>query len=122
MDREFGPKIKTLQTLEDSIKELQQNLQKNGPTMTSGQRESAQLEIRRKHEDLQLQHRQLRSDRVRSDQAELEKLKPKLEEAIDQVQAEMNYDFIFDSRTTVRVGSSNADITRKVIERLNKIK
>ena len=122
MDAEYAPKIKKLKALQESIQTLEQKLQKDGPTMTNSQRENTQLEIKRKYEDLQLQDRQLRTEKARSDQAELEKLKPRLEKAIDQVQADMKYDFIFDRRGAVRVGNAEYDITRKVIERLNKMK
>ncbi|WP_252180084.1 OmpH family outer membrane protein [Endozoicomonas sp. 4G] len=117
----FAPKIKQLKTLQDEIKGLEQKLQKDGPTLTESQRESRQLEIKRKFEDLQLQDRQLRSEKARSDQAELGKMRPKLEKALDEVSKELNYDMVLE-RGAVPYLKPEFDITRKVIERMNKLK
>ncbi|MGI9279078.1 MAG: OmpH family outer membrane protein [Endozoicomonas sp.] len=117
----FAPKIKLLKSLQDEIKGLEQKLQKDGPTLTDGQRENRQLEIKRKFEDLQLQDRQLRGEKARSDQAELGKMRPKLEKAIDEVSKEQNYDLVLE-RGAARFVKPELDITRKVIERMNKLK
>ncbi|WP_201772690.1 OmpH family outer membrane protein [Endozoicomonas numazuensis] len=120
-EKMFAPKIKQLKALQDDIKGLEQKLKKDGPTLTDGQRENRQLEIKRKFEDLQLQDRQLRGEKARSDQAELGKMRPKLEKAIDEVSKELNYDLVLE-RGAVRFVKPEFDITRKVIERMNKLK
>ncbi len=117
----FAPRIKKLKALQDEIKNSEQKLQKDGATLSEAQRESRQLEIKRKYEDLQLQDRQLRMDKARSDQAELGKLRPKLDQAIDKVAKEQNYDLVLE-RGAVRFVKNDYDITRKVIERLNQMK
>ena len=120
-ETQFAPRIKKLKSLQDDIKAMEQKLQKDGPTLSEAQRESRQLEIKRKYEDLQLQDRQLRMEKARSDQSELGKIRPKLDKAIEQVSKEMNYDLVLE-RGAVRFVKTDYDITRKVIERLNQMK
>ncbi|WP_257255298.1 MULTISPECIES: OmpH family outer membrane protein [unclassified Endozoicomonas] len=120
-EKTFAPKIKKLKALQDELRALEQKLQKDGPTLTEGQRESRQVEIKRKFEDLQLQDRQLRSEKARSDQTELGKLRPKLEKAIEEVSKEQDYDLVLE-RGAARFVKPGFDITRKVIERMNKLK
>lgn len=120
-EKMFAPKIKQLKALQEEIRVMEQKLQKDGPTLTEGQRESRQVQIKRKFEDLQLQDRQLRSEKARSDQTELGKLRPKLEKAIEEVSKEQDYDLVLE-RGAARFVKPGLDITRKVIERMNKLK
>lgn len=120
-EKMFAPRINELKKLQDEIKQLEEKLKKDAPTLTDSMREGRQLEIKRKFEDLQMKDRQLRADKARSDQAELGKLRPKLEEAVDLVSKEQNYDLVLE-RGAARFVKPEFDITRKVIERLNKMK
>ncbi|MDD7805002.1 MAG: OmpH family outer membrane protein [Endozoicomonas sp. (ex Botrylloides leachii)] len=121
MDKEYEPRIKSLRALQSSIEAMKNKLQKEGPTMTNSDRRNAELEIKRKIEDFELENRQLRADKAQSDQNELASLKPKIDKALDQVQAKMKYDMILDSRSIIRLGNPKDDITRQVIERLNQM-
>ncbi|WOG25465.1 OmpH family outer membrane protein [Endozoicomonas sp. 8E] len=120
-EKMFAPKIKQLKALQEEIRVMEQKLQKDGPTLTEGQRENRQVQIKRKFEDLQLQDRQLRSEKARSDQTELGKLRPKLDKAIEEVSKEQDYDLVLE-RGAARFVKPGFDITRKVIERMNKLK
>ncbi|WP_422133633.1 OmpH family outer membrane protein [Endozoicomonas sp. ALD040] len=120
-EKMFAPKIKQLKALQEEIRVMEQKLQKDGPTLTEGQRENRQVQIKRKFEDLQLQDRQLRSEKARSDQTELGKLRPKLDKAIEEVSKEQDYDLVLE-RGATRFVKPGFDITRKVIERMNKLK
>lgn len=120
-EQKFAPKIKSIQTLQRDLQKMEEDLNKNAPTLSAAQVESRQLEMKRKYEDLQLQDRQLRADKNRSDQEELNKLRPKLEQAINDVSSELKYDMVLE-RGALRFVKPEYDITRKVIERLNKLK
>lgn len=122
MTKEYGPKLKELDALRNSINSLQQKINRDGATMSKSQQENTQLEMKRKFEDLQLQERQLQSEKVQSDQAEYKKLAPKLDKAVGEVSNEMKYDMIIDSRMVVHMNSAKNDITREVIEKINKMK
>ncbi len=118
-ESKFAPQIKQIKTLGDELKKMEQKLQKEGPTLSAAQRETRQLDIKRKYEDLQLKDRQLRVEKARSDQEELGKLRPRLEQAIEQISKEQGYDLVL-QRGAVAFVKPEFDITRMVIERLNK--
>ena len=120
-EAQFGPRIKKLKEIQESIQSMEAELQKNRLVMTELQRENSQLEIKRKYEDLQLQDRQLRMEKNNSDQSELGKLKPKLEKSIAEVTKAMGYYLVLE-RGAVRFVRPEHDITRKVIQRLNQMK
>ncbi len=120
-EAKFAPRIKNLNAIEAEVKQMQQQLEKDGPTLTKAQVESRSLEIRRKFEDLQMQGQQLRQEKAQSDQAELSKIRPQLQKAINEVAEAEKFDLILEKRVTHFV-KPEYDITRKVIERLNKMK
>ena len=120
-ESKFAPQIKQIKTLGDELKKMEQKLQKDGPTLSEAQKESRQLDIKRKYEDLQLKDRQLRMEKARSDQEELGKIRPKLEQAIEQISKEQSFDLVLQRGAAAYV-KPEFDITRKVIERLNKMK
>ena len=120
-DKKIEPRIKLIQSLRDELQKMENDLQKNGPTMSQTQVESKQLEMKRKYEDLQMQDRQLRMERGQSDQQELGNIRPKLEQAIEETSKELKYDLTIE-RGAVRFVAPKHDITRQVIERLNRLK
>lgn len=120
-EQKFAPRIKLIKSLQDELQKMEDDLNKNGPTLSQAQVEARQLEMKRKYEDLQMQDRQLRMDKNQADQQELNKLRPRLEQAVDEVSQELKYDLVIE-RGAVRYVKSQHDITRQVIERLNKLK
>lgn len=117
----FAPRIKNLNALQAEIRQMEESLQKDGPVLSQAQVETRQLAIQRKVQDLQLQDRQLRTDKATADQTELEKLRPKLKDAMDKVAKDQNFDVIVE-RQVVHFVKPEFDVTRKVIEILNKMK
>ncbi|MGB1271739.1 MAG: OmpH family outer membrane protein [Endozoicomonas sp.] len=120
-EAKFKPRLQNLKALEAEIRQLEDKLRKDGPTLGEEPLKMRQLELRRKFEDLQLKDRQLRQEKGEADNAEREKLRPKLQRAIDEVAKEMNLDLVLE-RQTVIFAKPELDVTRKVIERLNKMK
>ena len=120
-ESQFAPRIKQLNALQAELKTLEEHLHKDGPTLTQVQLESRRLELRRKFEDLKLQDQQLQQDKAISDQAELAKLQPKLEEATKAVMESENIDIVMHHRAAFIVNPED-DVTSKVIDRLNKMK
>lgn len=117
----FKPQLQALQKLEGEVRTMQEKLQKDGPTLSADQLKTRQLELQRKYEDWQMKARQYQTERGEADNAEREKLRPKLKEAVDKVVAEMKLELVFDRQMAV-YASPTIDITRKVIERLNQAK
>ncbi|AMO56151.1 hypothetical protein GZ77_04900 [Endozoicomonas montiporae] len=120
-EKKFAPRIKLIQSLQEELQKMEADLERNAPTLSQTQVEAKQLEMRRKYEDLQMQDRQLRMDKNQADQQELSQLRPKLEKAIEEVSKELKYDMVIE-RGAVRYVKPDYDITRQVIERLNKMK
>lgn len=117
----FAPRIKNLNALQAEIRQMEEKLQKDGPVLSAAEGEARQLEIRRKFEDLQRLDNNLRQDKASSDQAELAKLRPKMDEAIKKVSEELKFDLVLERRVAHYV-KPEFDITRKVIETVNKMK
>ncbi len=117
----FKPQLVALQKLEADVRNMQEKLQKDGPTLSAEQLKVRQLELQRKYEDWQLKGRQYQTDRAEADNAEREKLRPKLQTAIDKVVNELKLDLVIDRQMAI-YASPSIDITRKVIESLNQMK
>ncbi|WP_257294511.1 OmpH family outer membrane protein [Endozoicomonas sp. YOMI1] len=120
-ESKFKPQLVALQKLESEVRNMQEKLQKDGPTLSAEQLKVRQLELQRKYEDWQLKGRQFQTERTEADNAEREKLRPKLQAAIDKVISELKLDLVIDRQMTI-YGSPGIDITRKVIESLNQMK
>ncbi|WP_422462457.1 OmpH family outer membrane protein [Endozoicomonas sp. ALB115] len=120
-EAKFKPQLVALQKLEGDVRNMQEKLQKDGPTLSAEQLKVRQLELQRKYEDLQLKGRQYQTDKAEADNAEREKLRPKLQTAIDKVISELKLDLVIDRQMAI-YGSPGIDITRKVIESLNQMK
>ena len=117
----FKPQLQALQKLEGEVRAMQEKLQKDGPTLSADQLKARQLELQRKYEDWQMKGRQYQTERAEADNAEREKLRPKLQSAVDKVVAEMKLELVLDRQMAI-YSSPKIDITRKVIERLNQAK
>ncbi|WP_419835073.1 OmpH family outer membrane protein [Endozoicomonas atrinae] len=120
-EAKFKPQLVALQKLEGDVRNMQEKLQKDGPTLSAEQLKVRQLELQRKYEDWQLKGRQYQTDRAEADNAEREKLRPKLQTAIDKVVNELKLDLVIDRQMAI-YASPGIDITRKVIESLNQMK
>ena len=65
--------------------------------------------------------RQYQAERTEADNAEREKLRPKLQSAVEKVVADLKLELVLDRQVAI-YSSPSIDITRRVIERLNQIK
>ncbi len=117
-ETKFSTQVKSLQKVEGEYKQLAQKLERDGATMSEAERSKVQLELRRKQEDFQFQAQSLQQEKARADQAELDRIRPKLEQAIAAVAADGGYDVVVED-ATVRFSKPGLDITPKVIEKLN---
>lgn len=117
----FKPQLQALQKLEGEVRTMQEKLQKDGPTLSAEQLKTRQLELQRKYEDWQLKGRQYQTERAEADNAERETLRPKLQAAVEKVVEEMKLELVLDRQMAI-YSSAKIDITRKVIESLNKTK
>lgn len=119
-ESQFGGQIKKLKDLESQYKILTGQLEKDGATMSEAERTKVQLDLRRKKEDWEYQASQLQAEKTKADQVELARLQPQLEEAVQAVAKSEGYDLVLE-RATARYVKPENDLTRKVIDKLNRM-
>lgn len=120
-EKRFGPRINKLKALEEQAKKLQDNLIKNGAKMSQAERERLELELNQKARDFQMQSKELNESKLKADQDMLKIIKPKLDKAVEDSLKAGGYDLVLESGAVVDV-KPQYDITKQVIDRLNKIK
>ncbi|MGB0360642.1 MAG: OmpH family outer membrane protein, partial [Endozoicomonas sp.] len=120
-EAKFKPQIDSIERLRNELRTMEEKLRKDGPTLSEEQLKVRQLTMRRKVEDLQLKDRQLRSEKAEADNAEMQKLIPMIQTAIDQVVKAKKLDLVLDRQAAIFV-SPSIDITRDVIDTLNQMK
>lgn len=118
-EKKFGPQLTKLKSLESGAKSIQDKLVKGGDKMQQGERERLELEFKQKARDFQFQSKELNEAKAIADREMLKQLKPKLDKAVEEVIKQGNYDLVFERGAVVDV-KPQYDITRQVIERMNK--
>ena len=120
-EKKYGPQVKRLESLESDAKRLQDRLVKGGDKMSQAERERLELEFSQKARDFQTQSNQLNESKSVADRQVLQKLKPKLDKAVEEIIKSGNYDLVLDGAAVVDV-KPQYDITRQVIERMNQMR
>ena len=119
--KENTTRLDAIQAEGKSLQRMEEALLRDAATMSEEQRQVKQLELRRKAEDLQLKQQKLAAEKRADDMAERNKLLPKLQKALEAVVKEEGIDVILD-RQAIIYAKPGVDISRKVIEKLNKQK
>ena len=118
-EKKFGPQLNRLKRLEADAKTIQEKLVKSGAKMQQAEREKLELEFKQKARDFQYQSNELNDAKAIADREMLKDLKPKLDKAVEQVLKAGSYDLVLERAAVVDV-KPQYDITRKVIEIMNK--
>jgi outer membrane protein len=118
-EKKFGPQLTRLKKLETDAKSIQDKLVKSGDKMAQAERERLELEFKQKARDFQFQSKELNEAKAIADREMLKNLKPKLDKAVEQVLKGGSYDLVLERGAVVDV-KPQYDITRKVIELMNK--
>ena len=116
-EKKFGPQL----NLERDAKALQDKLVSNGSKMSQGDREKAELDFKQKARDFQFQSKELNESKAAADRDMLKKLKPKLDQAVEETIKKGGYDMVIERGAVVDV-KPQYDITRQVIERMNQLR
>ncbi len=114
----FAKQIDGLKKLETDLRKSAEKFERDAPTMTASNRDKNQMDLRRKQEDYGLQRRELEQQIAQAQQAELQRLVPKLQQAVTSVAESDGYDVVLNVGA-VSYSKNNLDITTKVIARLN---
>ncbi|MBB1519981.1 OmpH family outer membrane protein [Aquipseudomonas campi] len=120
-EKKFGPQLNKLKQLETDAKRIQDRLVKEGERMQQAERERLELEFKQKARDFQFQSKELNEAKAISDRDMLKQLKPKLDKAVEEVIKGGNFDLVLERGAVIDV-KPQLDITRQVIERMNKLR
>lgn len=120
-EKKFGPQLNKLKALEGDAKKIQDRLMKDGEKMQQAERERLELEFKQKARDFQFQSKELNESKAAADRDMLKQLKPKLDQAVEEIIKKGNFDLVIESGAVVDV-KPQFDITRQVIERMNQLR
>ena len=120
-EKKFGPQLNKLKGLESDAKRIQDTVAKAGDKMKEAERERLELEFKQKARDFQFQSKELNEAKAASDRDMLKQLKPKLDQAVEEVIKKGNFDLVVERGSVVDV-KPQFDITRQVIERMNQLR
>jgi outer membrane protein len=120
-EKKFGPQLNKLKTLESDAKRIQDRLVKDGEKMQTAERERLELEFKQKARDFQFQSKELNEAKAVADREMLKTLKPNLDKAVEEVIKGGSFDLVLERGAVIDV-KPQFDITRQVIERMNKLR
>lgn len=120
-EKKFGPQLTKLKTLESSAKSIQDRLVSGGDKMQQQERERLELDFKQKARDFQFQSKELNEAKAAADRDMLKVLKPKLDQAVEEVLKKGGYDLVLERGAVIDV-KPQYDLTRQVIERMNQLK
>lgn len=120
-EKKFGPQLTKLKTLESDARRIQDRLVKEGEKMQQAERERLELEFKQKARDFQFQSKELNEAKAVADREMLKQLKPKLDQAVEEVLKKGSYDLVLERGAVIDV-KPQYDITRQVIERMNQLR
>ncbi|RFQ15890.1 hypothetical protein D0N87_27275, partial [Pseudomonas sp. ATCC 13867] len=115
------PQLNKLKSLESDAKALQDKLVNSGSKMSQSERERAESDFKQKARDFQFQSKELNEAKAVADRDMLKKLKPKLDQAVEETIKKGSYDLVVERGAVVDV-KPQYDITRQVIERMNQLR
>ncbi|QKZ06321.1 MULTISPECIES: OmpH family outer membrane protein [Pseudomonas] len=118
-EKKFGPQLTKLKALESSAKGIQDRLVSGGDKLPQGDREKLELDFKQKARDFQFQSKELNEAKANADRDMLKQLKPKLDGAVEEVIKNGGFDLVLERGAVIDV-KPQYDITRQVIERMNK--
>lgn len=117
LQKEFEPRQKALQATENSLRSMQQKLEKDGPVMSESQRRNLERDLQTQGRDFQRASLELRDDFNIRRNEELGKLNQQILEVINNLAKEEGFDLILNEGGVI-YASPAIDITDKVIKRL----
>jgi outer membrane protein len=115
LEKEFAPREQELRKLEQQIKALQAQLEKDGLTMTEGDRRGKEQELGRQTREFQRLQREFREDLNLRRNEELAALFERANRVIKQIAETEKFDLILQEAV---YRSPRLDITEKVIKAL----
>ncbi|TLS19764.1 MAG: OmpH family outer membrane protein [Betaproteobacteria bacterium] len=116
LDAEFSRRDQDLQVVAKKLQTLQENLEKNGVTMSESERRNKERELNDLNRDFQRRQREFREDLNLRQNEEMAAVLEKANKAIKQIAENEKFDLILQDVVWV---SPKLDITDKVIKALS---
>ena len=115
LEREFAARQQDLQKLAKQARELQAQLDKDGVTMSDGERKSKERDLSNHSRELQRQEREFREDLNLRRNEELGQIQERARKTIQEIAKAEKYDMILEQAVYV---DAKSDITDRVMKAL----
>ena len=117
LEAEFAPRDKQIVEMQNKLKLLEQELEKNALVLKDAEHRSKEFEIISLKRDLRRTTQEFREDYNLRRNEELAALQKIVQKTITEIAKQENYDLILESAV---YASTRADITDKILKRLGK--
>lgn len=117
LEAEFAPRDKQIVEMQNKLKQLEQDLEKNALVLKDVEHRSREFEIVSLKRDLRRATQEFREDYNLRRNEELAALQKIVQKTIAEIAKQENYDLILESAV---YASTRADITEKILKRLGK--
>lgn len=117
LEAEFAPRDKQIVEMQNKLKRLEQDLEKNALVLKDAEHRSKEFEIVSLKRDLRRATQEFREDYNLRRNEELAALQKIVQKTIADIAKQENYDLILESAV---YASNKADITDKILKRLGK--
>ena len=119
LEKEFEKRDQELQRIARDLKSMQEDLERNGPTMADGDRRNKERALTELNRDFQRKQREFREDLNQRRNEELASVLDKANRTVKELAEQENYDIIFQEAV---YANPRIDITDKVIKSLSDAK
>ena len=119
LEKEFEKRDQELQRIARDLKSMQEDLERNGPTMADGDRRNKERALNELNRDFQRKQREFREDLNQRRNEELASVLDKANRSVKDIAEKENYDIIFQEAV---FANPRSDITDKVIKALSDAK
>lgn len=119
LEKEFEKRDQELQRIARDLKSMQEDLERNGPTMADGDRRSKERALNELNRDFQRKQREFREDLNQRRNEELASVLDKANRTVKELAEQENYDIIFQEAV---YANPRIDLTDKVIKALSDAK
>lgn len=117
LEAEFAPRDKQIVEMQNKLKQMEQELEKNALVLKDVEHRSKEFEIVSLKRDLRRATQEFREDYNLRRNEELAALQKIVQKTIAEIAKQENYDLILESAV---YASTRADITEKILKRLGK--
>ena len=119
LEKEFEKRDQQLQRIARDLKSMQEDLERNGPTMADGDRRNKERALNELNRDFQRKQREFREDLNQRRNEELASVLDKANRTVKELAEQENYDIIFQEAV---YANPRIDLTDKVIKALSDAK